>query len=81
MSQELDLSSVTLIRPKQLVILLDISKATLWRWIRDGIWPEPIRIYGVTGWTLETVQTEISKRESRAPIVSANRPHSATTGR
>lgn len=57
------LNSITIIRPKRLAELLAIGDATLWRWVNRGIWPEPIRIDGVTGWTLETIKYEIGRRK------------------
>lgn len=34
----------------------DISQMTLWRWVRDGVLPEPKRINGRDYWFLSQVQ-------------------------
>lgn len=45
-----------LLRPSDILDLLSISKSTLWRWVQDGIFPEPIRLTSKTvGWTESTI--------------------------
>ena len=36
---------------------LPVSAATVWRWVRDGQFPAPVRLGpGCTAWTLEAVE-------------------------
>jgi len=63
-----DLKKLFLIRPRILAGALGIGRSTLWRWVRQGILPRPIRIRGISGWPPEDVEALIEaarrKRES-----------------
>jgi predicted DNA-binding transcriptional regulator AlpA len=44
------------LRERQILKLLPISRSTLWRWVRSGQFPKPIKIsQGVTVWSQENV--------------------------
>ena len=50
-------------REKDLLAMLSISKATLWRWRRDGQFPHPIQLGpNSVGWCREIVHEWISTR-------------------
>jgi prophage regulatory protein len=41
-----------LIREKQVLKLLPIHRSTLWRWVRQGTFPQPSKVApGVTAWS------------------------------
>ncbi|OBU14754.1 AlpA family phage regulatory protein [Photobacterium aquimaris] len=45
-----------IITQAQLAVLLHRSKITIWRWIKDGVLPQPMRINGtVLGWHQEII--------------------------
>lgn len=50
---------VILIRPGALSRDLGIGRSTLWRWVRKGAFPKPIRIQGISGWRPEDVEAAI----------------------
>jgi prophage regulatory protein len=33
----------------------DVTKATIWRWSSHGDFPSPIKIYGSTRWTRDSI--------------------------
>lgn len=42
--------------------LLPVSKATLWRWVKNGTFPAPFKLgVGVTGWYAVDVDAFIAK--------------------
>ena len=43
-------SRLKFIRVHRLARLLGVDQSTIWRWRRDGILPEPIKIGGIVGW-------------------------------
>lgn len=50
-----------LLRLKQVVELTNISKATIWRWVKDGTFPKPIRITNrVTVWKNSDIEAYIA---------------------
>lgn len=53
--------SEKLLRLKQVVERTNISKATIWRWVKDGTFPKPIRITSrVTVWKNSDVEAYIA---------------------
>lgn len=45
------------IRQKQLAAIIPFSRTTLWRKVRDGKFPAPIRLSaGITAWKVELVR-------------------------
>jgi prophage regulatory protein len=45
------------LRIAQIIELIPISKPTVWRWVRDGKFPAPIKLsHGVTVWKNQDVQ-------------------------
>ena len=48
--------------------LLPVSPATIWRWVRDGKFPKPIKLgASVTGWPVEDIHAFVaSRREETA---------------
>ena len=52
-----------ILRAKQLCNKLHISRATLWRWVNSGNFPQPIQLGPNTvGWKSEQVQSWIDSR-------------------
>lgn len=50
-----------LLRLKQVVELTNLSKATIWRWVRDGQFPKPIKITNrVTVWKSNDIEAYIA---------------------
>lgn len=39
-----------LMRERQVLAKVPVSRSTLWRWCRDGKFPRPIKAVGVTAW-------------------------------
>ena len=47
--------------------LLPISSATLWRWVKRGAFPAPVKLSDrMTAWRADDVQAWIAKRDSAA---------------
>ncbi|ENC83721.1 prophage CP4-57 regulatory family protein [Escherichia coli P0299917.7] len=45
-----------------MIELLAVSRTTLWRWVNEGIFPEPRKIQGRTlGWTASQYEEWLSK--------------------
>lgn len=40
--------------------ILPVSPATIWRWVRDGKFPRPFKLHGVTAWRLTDIEQFIS---------------------
>ncbi len=53
-----------LYRPGTVAELLSVDQSTLWRWRRDGLIEEPIKVGGIIGWTHEQLQRML-KGEAR----------------
>jgi len=52
-------------RPREAVSMLGVSKSTLWRMVKDGIIPPPIKIgRQAVGWRSETLSEFINSRPS-----------------
>lgn len=51
--------------------LFSISKATVWRWCRDGHLPHPIRINGVTSWNVGTLRERLAALASRSDAAAS----------
>jgi len=59
------MSVIKIYRPKDAVNALGISRATLWRWVRDGQIPKPIKLgKQARGWREETLLEYIKQREN-----------------
>ena len=51
-----------LIRINHMIELLAVSRTTLWRWVNEGVFPEPRKIQGRTlGWTASQYGEWLSK--------------------
>lgn len=56
------------LRPREVVEMLGVSRTTLWRMVRAGAFPRPVRITaGSCGFLLETVENWIRARAEGAP--------------
>jgi predicted DNA-binding transcriptional regulator AlpA len=41
--------------------ILPVSPATIWRWVRDGKFPKPIKLgASVTGWAADDIDTFVA---------------------
>lgn len=41
---------------KSLASRYDVSRATIWRWVREGNLPKPVKINGSTRWSSHDLQ-------------------------
>lgn len=56
------------LRPRQVADMLGVSRTTLWRMVRAGAFPHPVRITaGSCGFLLETVETWMRARAEASP--------------
>lgn len=45
--------------------LLPVSEMTIWRWVKTGVFPKPIKLSpSITAWDLEEVQKFIDARRA-----------------
>lgn len=51
----LDIPTLGLISAKELLPHLPIKRSTLWKWVKDGRFPVPLRIGTLTRWKCEDV--------------------------
>lgn len=52
-----------IIRINAMLILLAVSRTTLWRWVKEGYFPEPHKMQGKTlGWTVKQYHDWLSKQ-------------------
>jgi len=59
------MSVIKIHRPASAAKELGISRSTLWRWVRDGLLPKPIKIGSqAVGWREETLVEYIKSREN-----------------
>jgi predicted DNA-binding transcriptional regulator AlpA len=43
--------------------ILPVSPATIWRWVRDGKFPKPIKLgASVTGWPIDEIDAFVAAR-------------------
>ena len=55
--------AVRFIRPREVIEMLGVSRTTLWRMVRAGSFPKPVRISkGNAGYLLETVEAWMQAR-------------------
>lgn len=47
--------------------LFGISSPTVWRWSKNGLLPQPIRVSGITGWQVGAIKKAL-KRHSCSEI-------------
>jgi prophage regulatory protein len=60
------------IRPGEVVKMIGVSRTTLWRMVRDGLFPSPIRITTRNrGYVLDDVEAWMRARVERAAGVEA----------
>ena len=56
-----------ILRAKDVVAVLGVSRTTLWRWVKDGTFPQPIQLGPATaGWRESVVWDWIDSREDAA---------------
>jgi len=44
-----------LLRERQVLELIPISRATLWRWVAGGRFPRPVKLGAITAWPADAV--------------------------
>lgn len=58
-----------LINDKEAAAMLGCARSTYWRWVSDGIMPQPIKIGGLSRWYQTEIEGAIAAaaEKSRAP--------------
>lgn len=56
-----------LVNDKTAASLLGCSRTTLWRRVKDGTIPNPLRIGGLSRWKLSDIQAVITAAEAKRP--------------
>ncbi len=57
------MTGLRIVRVAQAAQLLGVSRSTLWRWVRDGLMPRPIRLGPVArGWNQTDLERWLSER-------------------
>lgn len=57
------LPSTGFVRQKLLLQCMGFSKSTLWRWVKSGLFPAPIRLsVGITAWRAEDIHRWIAEQ-------------------
>jgi prophage regulatory protein len=52
------------VRQSQLMVFIPFSAATLWRRVKDGTFPAPVKLSaGITAWRVEDVRTWMAERK------------------
>jgi prophage regulatory protein len=72
MTDNLQVSAGTIIREPELLKSLEVSRVTVWRWVRDGKFPRPVALGANSkGWIRSEVAgwlaARMDARETRAP--------------
>lgn len=64
----LETQKVKLIRESELLQNhLPVSRTTLWRMVRDGQFPGPIKLRGTTAWKEQDIQAWLDKQNPNTP--------------
>lgn len=51
------------VRQRLLLQCMPFSKSTLWRWVKAGLFPAPVRLsVGITAWRAEDIHRWIAER-------------------
>ncbi|MEO0485145.1 MAG: helix-turn-helix domain-containing protein [Pseudomonadota bacterium] len=61
-----------LIRDTEAAELLGCGRSTFWRWVANGVAPQPVRLGGVTRWRLGDIAA-LSQGSQPAPPVRKRR--------
>ena len=57
------------LRPSEVARMIGVSRGTLYRWARHGVFPPPVRLSGMTsGWTASVVEDWIARKASKEAI-------------
>jgi predicted DNA-binding transcriptional regulator AlpA len=59
--------------------LFSISRATVWRWCREGHLPQPNRIQGVTFWNVGELRAQLLSRAKDEPSATQKRDTATQT--
>ena len=60
-----NLNEIKFYRIKQLVELLNVSKSSIWNWVKDGSFPKPIKLASnVTAWKAIDIFNWVSSKET-----------------
>lgn len=63
------------IRQRELMGILPFSRTTLWRMVKDGTFPAPIKLSaGVTAWQVEAVRAWVDQRSGLALTTGRHEP-------
>lgn len=64
------LPSTGFVRQKLLLQCMGFSKSTLWRWVKSGLFPAPIRLsVGITAWRAEDIRRWIDEQGDKPKCV------------
>jgi predicted DNA-binding transcriptional regulator AlpA len=66
------------IRPRQVLEMIGVSRTTLWRMVREGSFPPPVRITardnGARGYLREAAETWMRERTGDSPVETVPNP-------
>lgn len=60
-------TDLNLITAEKIAAMLDCSKSTVWRWVKEGRFPPPIKIGSVSRWPVRDVYRLIGASHSFGP--------------
>ena len=59
-------NQVQVLRPREVCNVLSVSRTTLWRRVRDGSFPAPLRLSdNIVGWRVADVERWLAERRVR----------------
>lgn len=55
-----------LLTDKEVCVILNCARSTLWRWAAEGTIPKPFKIGGLARWRMSTICAVIDRAETEA---------------
>ena len=62
----LSLPPYSLISAKEMLPLLPIKRSTLWKWVKMGTFPSPVKVNSLTRWRVEEVNAWLAQFTNEA---------------